>query len=270
MRSRLIVSGKQIMSPLPPATAASAVRPEFTSPEIEAAKADPKLPEKVSRFQALASTVLDTSGKFSEAERVQAYVSAVEMAVTGQMKGMGNAGLDLFAEVNRSDIVQKSLQLQRDMSAAVMPISMTGDGPGSARAALAFYDGLSSSDQSLLFQLSINAPQRDGKRFTSVQGWRDNMNAVIQLGEYTQANRDLINSGATSKADDPKFAAALKLGRANDIGSATWSSMVLKLFEAPRDRIDLSEDARRRVGEPSDTIRPESRYQEGALASKRV
>lgn len=255
---------------LPGATTAPAPRPEFTSPAIEAAKAAPDFAEKVSRFQNLASTILDSTGKFSEAERVQAYVSAHEMAVTGQLMGMGNAGMDRLAEVHRGDIGQKVQQLQRDMSAAVMPIGMAGDGPGATRAALAFYDGLSASDQDILFQTSINAPLSDGKKFANVQAWRDNMNASILMSEYTLANRDLIASGATSKADDPRFAAAIKMNNSGEVGSASWSSMVLKLFEGPKDKVDLSDGARRLVGDIKDAPRPGSQYQEGSIASKTI
>lgn len=254
---------------IPGTTSVPAPKPEYTSPEIEAAKADPNLPEKVSRVQTLASTALDTSGKFTEAERLQAYVFVQEMAATGQMKGMGNMGLDLYAQVNRSEIGQKSQQLQRDQAAAVMAASRGGtDGPAAAKAALAYYDGLSSSDQNIYFQTAINPPLRDGKKFASVQGWRDNMNAAIKLGEYTHANRDLIASGATAKADDPKLAAALKLGAAADAGSAAWSSLVLKLFADPTDKVDLSDDARRLIGDTKDAHRSSSPYQQGAIASK--
>lgn len=93
---------------------------------------------------------------------------------------------------------------------------------------------------------------------------------MIQMTEYTQKNRDLIASGATSKADDPKFAAALKMNNSGDVGSASWSSMVLKLFEAPKDKIDLSDGAQRAVGDIRDAPRQASQYQEGSIASKTV
>lgn len=247
-----------------------AQKPEVTSPAIEAARADPKLPEKVSRLQNLSRIVLDSTGKFSEADRVSAYVSIHEMAVTGQMMGMGNAGMTLHDEVVRGEIGQKVQALHSAMAAAVMPIGLAGDGPGAMRAALAFYDGLSASDQDFLFQTSINAPMRDGKKFANVRAWQDNMNAAILMSEYTHANRDLIASGATSKVDDPKFAAALRMNSSGDVGSASWSSMVLKLFERPKDKIDLSDSAKRFVGDFRDNPREGNQYQEGSIASKTV
>lgn len=247
-----------------------AQKPEVTSPAIEAAKADPKLPEKVSRLQNLSRMVLDSTGKFSEADRLSAYVSIHEMAVTGQMMGMGNAGMELHDQVVRGEIGQKVQALHSAMSAAVMPIGMAGDGPGAMRAALAFYDGLSASDQDFLFKTSINAPMRDGTKFASVGAWKDNMNAAILMSEYTQANRDLIASGATSKANDSKFEAAVRLNNSGDVGSASWSSMVLKLFERPKDKIDLSDSAKRVVGDFRDVPRQGSQYQEGSITSKTV
>lgn len=86
---------------------------------------------------------------------------------------------------------------------------------------------------------------------------------------YTQKNRDLIARGATSSPDDPKLEVALKLGAAAD-GSANWASMVLKLFEGPKDKIDLSDDARSLVGTIKDTPRLSNQYQEGSIASKTV
>lgn len=250
---------------LPGATAVPPPKPEFTNPENEAAKAAPDFATKLARFQSLADTVTDATGKFTEEQKLQAYVSVFEMSVTGQLKGMGNTGQARSDEVYRSDFGQKVQQLHSGMSAKVMPL----EGSNSAGAALSYFDNLSASDQNILFQTSINAPKRDGKKFSGVQGWRDNMNALIKLNDHTQQNRDLIASGATSKPDDPKFEAALKLGAAAD-GSASWSSMVLKLFEGPKDKIDLSDGAKRLVGDVRDTSRPDTQYQEGSIASKTV
>lgn len=253
--------------PLQDAAPSPAPKPEYTNPAIEAAKAAPDFAEKVARFQSLADTVTDTTGKFTDEQKLQAYVAVVDMSVTGQLLGIGNAGMARSNEVYTSAFGQKVSQLQRDHQAATM--RETG-GANAGRAALAQFDGLSASDKDILFQTTLNPPLRDGKKFANVRAWQDNMNAMIQMTEYTQENRDLIASGATSKAEDPKFAAALKLNNSGDVGSANWSSMVLKLFEGPKDKIDLSDGAKRLVGDVKDTARAGPRYQEGSIATKTV
>jgi hypothetical protein len=82
-------------SPLAPARAVSPnqIAPDSTSP--------------LTTLQGLASTVLDTSGKVSDADKLDAFTSAQRLSVTGQYAGVGQAGAALLNQIANSPTAQK-------------------------------------------------------------------------------------------------------------------------------------------------------------------
>ena len=258
----------------PAATLLAPIRP--ISAAAAAARNAPDFADKISRFQSRASTVLDTSGTVSESERLQAYQDVFRMAVSGDLLGMSDDDRALYdAATTKSDISQKAYQLQEAYIGAVNAAAQTGGAAAAIKAGLANFDALSTSDQQILFKAGINAPDRSGGGpFGSVQGWRDNMNAQLQMVSYMRPDGVFDANIAAKKAQDPKFASALTLANDRNNNSAAWTERVLKLFggDAPKDRIDLSDAARTAVGARTDASAGPSPapYKEGSIASKVV
>jgi hypothetical protein len=256
----------------PSATLLAPIRP--ISAAAAAARNAPDFADKISRFQARANTVLDTSGTVSESERLQAYQDVFRMAVSGDLLGMGDDDRALYdAATSKSDIGQRAYQLQESYIGAVNAAARTGGAAAAIKAGLANFDGLSTSDQQILFKAGINAPDRSGSGpYGGVQGWRDNMSAQLQMVSYMRPDGVFDPNIATKKAQDPKFASALKLANDRNNNSASWTQSVLKLFggEAPKDRIDLSDAARTAVGAGASARPSPAPYREGSIASKVV
>ena len=258
----------------PAATLLAPIRP--ISAAAAAARAAPGFADKIGRFQARANTVLDTSGRVSEGERLQAYQDVFRMAVNGDLLGMGDDDRALYdAATSKSDIGQRAYQLQGAYIGAINAAARAGGAAAAIRAGLANFDGLSTSDQQILFKAGINAPDRSGSgAYGSVQDWRDNMNARLQLASYMRPDGVFDPDIAAKKAKDPKFGLALKLANDRNTTSAAWTQMVRTLFggEAPKDRIDLSDAARTAAGgQAGKPAGPSATpYKEGSIASRIV
>lgn len=253
----------------PAATLLAPIRP--ISPVAAAARKAPDFADKISLFQSRANTVLDTSA--SGAERLQAYQDVFRMAVRGDLLGMSDDNRALYdAAASRSDIAQKAFQLQGSYVGAVNAGSRSGGGAASIRAGLAAFDGLSSSDQQILFKAGINAPDRSGSSpYADVQGWRDNMNAQLKLAGYMRPDGVADPNLAALKAQDPKFTQAVALISAPNNTSAVWTQKVLQLFgaDAPKDRVELSDAARAAMGSQSSPAAAPTPapYRTGSVAS---
>jgi len=258
----------------PAATLLAPIRP--ISPAAAAARSAPEFADKIGRFQARANTVLDTSGRVSADERLQAYQDVFRMAVSGDLLGMSDDDRALYdAATTKSDIGQRAYQLQESYIGAVNAGSRTGGAAAAIKAGLANFDALSSSDQQILFKAGINAPDRSGPGpFANVQAWRDNMSAQLQVVSYLRPNGVFDPAVAAKKAQDPTFVAALKLSTERDTTSASWTEMVRKLFggDGPKDRVDLSDAAKAAVsGQASPSAGPPATaYREGSIASRVV
>jgi hypothetical protein len=258
----------------PAATLLAPIRP--ISPAAAAARSAPDFADKIGRFQSRASTVLDTSGRVSADERLQAYQDVFRMAVSGDLLGMSDDDRALYdAATAKSDIGQRAYKLQEAYIGAVNAGSRTGGAAAAIKAGLANFDALSSSDQQILFKAGINAPDRSGSGpFASVQAWRDNMDAQLKVASYLRPDGVFDPAIAAQKAQDPKFVAALKLSTERDNTSPAWTDMVLKLFggDGPKDRIDLSDAAKAAVSSRTDSSAGPSPtpYKEGSIASKVV
>lgn len=153
-------------------------------------------------LQGLASTVLDTSGKVSDADKLDAYTSAQRLSSTGQYNGVGQAGGTLLNQIANSPTAQK-VETQRTayadaMVGAIQRARAAGVPHAQAlgAASLQHFDGLSGTDQKALFA-SINAPNRAGVTpFAGVDDWRGQMAAMGKIS----APIDRIELSGTARA----------------------------------------------------------------------
>jgi hypothetical protein len=250
----------------PAATLLAPLRP--ISPAAAAARQAPDFGDKIGRFQARANTVLDASA--SGADRLQAYQDVFAMAVKGDLLGMSDDDRALYdAATSKSDIGQRAYQLQESYSATVNAAAQRGG--AAIKAGLAQFDSLSASDQQILFKGGIDAPDRSGSGlYGSVQAWRDNMSAQLQMVSYMRPDGVFDPNIATKKAQDPKFGEALALSNDRNNSSASWTQRVLQLFggQAPKDRIDLSDAAKAAAtaGATATTAAP-TPYKTGSIVS---
>jgi hypothetical protein len=254
----------------PAATLLAPLRP--ISPAAAAARSAPDFAEKIGRFQARANTVLDASA--SGAERLQAYQDVFAMAVKGDLLGMSDDDRALYdAATSKSDIGQRAYQLQASYIATVSAAVQRGGAAAGVKAGMAQFDSLSASDQQVLFKGGIDAPDRSGSGpYGSVQAWRDNMNAQLQMVSYMRPDGVFDPNIAAKKAQDPKFAEALALSNDRNNNSASWTQRVLRLFggQTPSDRVDFSDAARAaaaggRGATPAPAAAP---YKSGSIVSR--
>ena len=261
-----------------PATAVDTAA--LISARSAAGRAQPDFAERMARFDDLSATVLDTSGKFTDDQRLAAYQNLHTMSVTGQLIGAEGDRRAVYDEVTfDSDIGQRAQQLSAGFIQSVNAAAQGGGASAALKAAKSSFDNLSSSDQAVLFATTLNAADRLGQRpYADIQGWRDNTEAQSQMVDYMQAsgavgaNGQLDYRAAAAKSADPKFAAALKLSQRRDNNSADWTQSVLSLFTAARapDRVELSPEAQKLVGTaaPATAPAPAAPYKAGALISR--
>lgn len=259
------------------AKAASNVPPSASAPTSPPAATS----DAMTTFRSLSATVLDTSGKYTDDERLQAYNQVFKMTVMGQLKGVGDSGEDnkLYNQViGGSDISQRANQLQQQWANGAVAALKSGGPAAAGKAMLGTYDSLSKTDQDILFQQGINPVDRTGStRYADVQSWRDNVNAQVMMSTYMQASGAVNGQGVLDQGaavaiatSDPKFAAAAKLALAKDNTSATWTQMVMQLFREPEDRVDLSDNAKKVVNDAAGARNQLTAYREGAVASKTI
>lgn len=266
------------MDAITPNTAAGPIAPISATPAVRGGL--PDLSNRMARFDALSSTVLDTTGRYADSERLQAYQDLHTLSAAGGLIGIEDDRRKVLDQVTfDSDIGQRARQLSQTFIQAVNTGGQSGGASGALKAAKATFDGLSSSDQAILFATTLNAADRLGQRpYADIQGWRDNTEAQSQMVDYMKAsgavgaNGQLDYRAAAARSADPKFAAALKLSQRRDNNSADWTQSVLSLFAAARapDRVDLSPEARKLVGTPAPTTAavPAAPYKAGALVSR--
>jgi hypothetical protein len=266
------------MDAITPNTAAGPIAPISATPAVRGGL--PDLSERTARFDALSSTVLDTSGRYSDSERLKAYSDLHTLSATGGLIGIEDDRRKVLDQVTfDSDIGQRAQQLSQSFIQAVNTGGQSGGASGALKAAKGAFDNLSSSDQAILFATTLNAADRLGQQpYANVQAWRDNTEAQSQMVDYMQAsgavgaNGQLDYRAAAAKSADPKFAAALKLSQRRDNNSADWTQSVLSLFTAARapDRVELSPEAQKLVGTPAPSAAPApaAPYKAGTLISR--
>lgn len=183
-----------------------AVSPTRTAPDSTALLAN---------LQGLASTVLDASGKVSDADKLDAYASAQRLNITGQYAGVGQAGAALLNQISNSPTAQ-NVEAQRTgyanaMMGAIQRAGAAGVSHAQAlgAASLQHLDALSATDQQALFA-SVNAPNRAGVTpFASLDDWRGQMAAMGQASapvdrvELSGAARALVGAGTPTAPTAP-------------------------------------------------------------------
>ena len=262
----------------------TAIRPNPAAPAAASASVRPAGPaaayaERLARFDALAATVLDTSGQASEDQRLQAYQNLQTLSANGQLIGVADDRRQVLDQAtDASDIGQRAQQLSKGFVQAVNAAGRQGGPAAALKAAGSALDGLPAADQNILFATTINAPDRLGARpYADIAAWRENADAQAKIVDYLQArgvvgaNGRLDYRAAAARADDAGLTAAVKLSQRRDNTSPEWTRSVQQLFGAERtpDRLDLSPAAQTLVdaAPPRPTAPAPARYRTGSLIS---
>lgn len=237
---------------------------------------------RMATFDELSATVLDASGEVGDPQRAQAYQALQAMSASGQLVGIDDDRRKVLDRATfDSDIGQRAQALGRSFVQNVNAATRSGGAQAALQAVATSFDGLSSSDQDLLFQTTINVPGRSGdKPFADAAAWRANVDAQTKVVGFMRdagvvgANGGLDQKAAQAKAaSDPKFAAALRLSLRADNNSPDWTQSVMQLFgaAAPKDSVQLSEAARQVLNSApaptSSAIAPAPAYREGSTIS---
>ena len=193
-----------IPSSLPPLLARVAPAPRATAQ-----------PDAGAALQDLASTVLDTTGKASDEDKLAAYNASYRHVVTGQFRGLEPADRRLLNQVGISETAQAvqgaRATYETKMRAAIQQAGASGGSHSQAlgAAALAHFDGLSGFDQKLLFS-SLNAPDRTGATpFAGLQDWRDQMGAMggvptpVDRVDLSDAAKAFVTTAPTGSTPSP-------------------------------------------------------------------
>jgi len=258
--------------------------PAIATDRYAATRAAPDYGARQQRFDDLTATVLDTSGKSSDDQRVQAYETLHSLSVTGQLIGVGDDRAKVYDQITSdSDVGRRAQALQQQFGQAVNGAVQAGGPQAALKAVASSFDALSPSDQNLLFRTTINAADRTGaKPYADVQAWRDNVDAQQKMVGFMKSagvvtgNGALDQKAAAAKAvSDPKFAAALRLSLRRDNNSSDWTQAVIQLFggNAPKDTVQLSDAAKQYLSAaPANAAAPaapaEPAYTQGSIISR--
>lgn len=223
------------------------------------------LEQRMATFTSLAAVVLDESGQSTGAAKLAAYDAIMKMGVTDQLIGTGAEGRALLDKVSQSETGQRVYRLQDEFTRTANAM-LTPGSKNFGNVMVDLFDSYSAEDQAILFNSVISPTTMTGsRRFADVGAWKVNVEAQATLSDYmAKAQSD------PSTQSDPKFAQAEKLWQVADNSSANWTALVLKLFgNTPDYKIDLSDDARRVVGDVGPSARtPPMPYETGSIASK--
>lgn len=224
------------------------------------------------RFNELIEKV--NSASSTQAVQLDAYVSLSNMASSGGMLGMGDANQKLYNQVvSTSAAGQKVKQLGQAYTMALSTGAQSGGASGARQAALDFFDTLGGVEQDTLFRGGINLTDMSGGTpFKNVTSWRNSMLAGIKLDQFIEsASTDAERAGGAAK--DSKLASALKLSEVKS-QDASWIQQIADLLgqrEPIKDKVDLSEDGKRAVGDLKSTGAAGAQgYEIGSIASKRI
>jgi hypothetical protein len=156
------------------------------------------------RFHGLASVILDSSGNYSDDQKLDAWNGQFRMAVTGQLKGFGPDEAKLINDIATSDISGKietaRVAFANAQVTAIQQADATGGDRGqmAAQAALKYLGGLGGFDQKLAFA-SINTPNRTGAtRYASMDDWKQQLSLLAGLFKPID-NPSAKDSGTSAK-----------------------------------------------------------------------
>jgi hypothetical protein len=212
-------------NPLPPDKVGVPGRSSLSRTDI----ANPDYQNNLDRLHGLANTILDTTGSFTDDEKLDAFDRWHSMAVTGKFVGFGPDEEKLHNAIARSktsvDIESARMAYGNAVMAAIQQADAAGTSRKEAvgRAALKTFDGMSAYDQKALFT-NINAMNRTGAR---------------PYGNMADFRRQL----------------------------ESWAGLFAPLDRG--DRLDLSADAKAALGGPNAKAAPTTSkpYAPGALSS---
>src|SRR3954469_18752913 len=144
-----------------PATAVDTAA--LISARAAAGRAQPDFAERMARFDDLSATVLDTSGKFTDDQRLAAYQNLHALSVTRHLIGAEGDRRAVYDQVTfDSDIGQRAQQLSASFIQSVNAAAQGGGASAALKAAKSSFDGLSTSDQNILFATTLNAADQFG------------------------------------------------------------------------------------------------------------
>jgi len=257
-----------------------------TTPNGVRAAAAPAMPDyatRMARFDDLSATVL--AGQAGDDQRAEAYQALQAMSAGGQLAGIDDSRRQVLDQATYdSDIGQRAQALGKAFVQTLNTAAQSGGPQAALQAVASRFDNLSSSDQNLLFQTTINVADRTGaKPYADAGAWRSNIDAQAKVVGFMKdagvvgANGALDQKAAQARAAaDPKFAAALRLSLRRDNNSPEWTQSVMQLFggAAPNDTVQLSDAARNYMStatapasSASPTAPAASAYRQGSIAS---
>ena len=244
--------------------------------------AAPGYAARLAQFDSLSATVLDAGGGVNDAQRTQAYQALQSMSGGGQLIGLDDSRRKILDQATYdSDIGKRAQALGRSFVQTLNAASQSGGPQAALQAVASSYDNLSAADQDLLFQTTINMPDRTGARpYPDAASWRANVDAQAKVVGFMRdagvvaANGVLDQKAAQARAaEDPKVAEALRLSLRRDNNSAEWTQSVMQLLggSAPRDTVQLSEAAQTFLAsapqQAGATAPAPSAYRQGSIAS---
>lgn len=196
-------------NPLPPEKIG---KPGLSALAPPGSPANPDYQNNLDRFTQLANVILDESGAYSRAEKLDAWNAQFRMAVTGQLMGLGPDVSQRLNDIAKSstyqDIESARVSLMNVQMDAVRRADATGADRSSvvAQATLAHLDGLSDFDRKLTFT-SVNVPDMTGASpYADFASWQQLL--LVQAGLFAPLSDE---KRETATATTKTYAAGAKV-----------------------------------------------------------
>jgi len=207
----------------------------ISSAAQSAATAQPEpFAQHADEFRSQTAIVLDTSGKYSQDEQLQAYNAVSKMAVTGQLRGAQGDDAKLWNEIGQSAIGQHVQQLQAQENQAITTAYQQGGTAAAAQAQNDYFSSLSEEDQKVHFSATVNPADYTGAtRYKDVAQYKSVLQANVKVSNYVALSSASAND--PSKITDPKAAALITLGNSR-VDVATYLAKISELFGSNTDQ----------------------------------
>ena len=214
----------------------------------------------------LKATLNDKSGKFSADEQLAALSSIQDLWVNGQLKGATHdESLSVGQALTDSAMGQKVKALQDSYVAKYQAYRFQG-GATAIRGQVEAFDSFSADDQKVLFNGGINASLMGGKPYANEADWRNVKASAYKLSKYVEDTQ--ASEAAPGSSKDVQMQKALKLLQSGQQNTA-WAKQISDLFggrEEIKDRVDLSPEAQKLVGQTSFKGGVVAGYVQGSIA----
>lgn len=228
----------------------------------------PEVATRIAKGLELAAVVSDTSGKFSRDEQITAWDALFGKVVTGTMAGWSDEDRKTVEHaIGNSAIAKRMNEIHQENYR--MHTSAIESSTNVSRAHLQHFDALSETDKKI-FWLGRNPIEMDGTRnYKNINEWRTDTLASAELVDYLK------------KAEAPGFIEAEAEGdkytqiqsflvRMDNEHKVGWGSALLKLLQAPMDRVDLSDKAKTAVGSTRVAEEPVTQQTQGVFLDTSV